>query len=75
MRYLFNMDDIINQELLKENQDLAKVLSKRNEQIEQLTKALDEVALPALREYEQYSNNPLRLIAKKAMKEILELLK
>ena len=69
------MDNIINQELIKENQDISRRYSEIKESHDKLKEALDQIALPALREYEQYEQGPIKNIAKIAMEKILELMK
>ena len=69
------MDDIQNQELIKENAKLSNMLKDKSDEIEKLNEALDQVALPALREYEKYEHGPLKMIAKSAMDKILEILR
>lgn len=69
------MDNGIIQELVNENSKLSESNKELKKDNEKLKEALDKIALPALREYEQYESGPIRLIAKKAMDIILEMLK
>lgn len=72
MRYLFKMEY---QDLLNQNNGLAKKLQEKEQELEKLRQALNQVALPALNEYESLESGPLQMIAKKAKEMILELLK
>jgi cell division protein FtsB len=69
------MDNILVQELVNENSKLSESNKELKKDNEKLKEALDKIALPALKEYEQYESGPIRLIAKRAMDMILEMLK
>ncbi len=63
------------QELLRENSKLSKYNKELKKDNDRLKDALNNIALPALKEYERYENGPIRLIASRAKKMILELIK
>jgi histidinol-phosphate/aromatic aminotransferase/cobyric acid decarboxylase-like protein len=69
------MDDIRFQEILKHNKELDKSIQLLKQDNKKLSDALNKYALPALREYQNFSTNSLAKIAQGALERILELLK
>ena len=68
------MDNLLIQEISKQNSKLSKEYNKIRKENENLKKALKGVALPALKEYQKYERHTMAKIAESALKKILELL-
>lgn len=72
--YHFNMDNIINQSLQQQNSRLSSLVVEQSQKIKKLEKALNSVALPALKEYEEHETGSLQMIARSAMDAVLKIL-
>ena len=69
------MDDIRFQEIQKHNQLLSETIAELKAKNESISKALNDIALPALKEYQSFSPSSLARIAQGAIEKISQLLK
>ena len=72
--YHINMDNIINQELMRANNLLNKEIQQQTAENKRLKEALDEVALPSLKVFEDQEYGALQKLAEQTLKKILEIL-
>ena len=72
--YHFNMDNIINQELMRANNLINKQIQEQTAENKRLKEALDEVALPSLKVFEDQEYGALKKLAEETLKKILEIL-
>ena len=72
--YHFNMDNIINQELMRANNLLNKQIQEQTAENKRLKEALNEVALPSLKVFEDQEYGALKKLAEETLKKVLEIL-